>query len=297
MRHHPVEPRDGSELIVFDEEIDFVAGVLAGVLRRQKYSCIFVRIAPTQIFVTQKRFELIVERSKFGASHFARDGNGNMPALNSRRKMPVRRGDAHVPRPKPVGTPRSERQSRESQHCEQAWREEFCCRRTVETTGEIFGWHGCSPRCVRWCHILERQKCMPAAVKSAFGRGCKSQKQSYFVASAQAGSAWVWLPNVSARPEIHRRWFVFARLLPQSLELRTLGHGRYSKRRATNGSMRVEGSAPIPRGRMRHRVILNAPSFLAPGNFDEDHYRQNSVERVGFEQSSGVPACDYAGFR
>src|ERR1700734_766474 len=85
------------------------------------------------------------------------------------------RGDAHLARPEAVGAPGSERQRGKQKRGEQASRQEFCCEGREEMAGEVFGWHGSSPRWVR-CHILERRKCKPAADKSVPVPARKKQK-------------------------------------------------------------------------------------------------------------------------
>ena len=68
VRFHPIEARNGSELIVFDEHINLVVRVLAAAASRQKDFRRVVRIASAQVFIAKKCFQLIVERSDFGAS-------------------------------------------------------------------------------------------------------------------------------------------------------------------------------------------------------------------------------------
>ena len=107
VRFHSIEPRDGGELIVFNEHINFVVRALAVVPRDQKDFRGFVRIASTQIFVAQKGFELVVERSDFRASHFVRERKRDISALDLRSEMTMLRANAHMPRPEPIGGPRS----------------------------------------------------------------------------------------------------------------------------------------------------------------------------------------------
>src|ERR1700676_1972630 len=105
VRLHPVEARDGGELIVFDEQKNLVVRALAGPIRGQKDFRSVVRIAPAEIFVAKKSLELVVERSHFRASHFARERKRNMPALDLRSKMAMMHGNAHVPRREPICGP------------------------------------------------------------------------------------------------------------------------------------------------------------------------------------------------
>ena len=81
MRFHSIETRDGGELIVFNEHINFVVRALAVVPGDQKDFRGFVRIASAQILVAKKGFELVVERSDFRASHFVRERKSDISAL------------------------------------------------------------------------------------------------------------------------------------------------------------------------------------------------------------------------
>src|ERR1700723_4153666 len=96
VRFHSVETGDGGELIVFDQQKNVVVRARAGSPRRQEDFRRVVRIAAAQIFVAQKSFQLIVKRSNFGASHFARERKRDISAVDSRSKMPMMRCDAHV---------------------------------------------------------------------------------------------------------------------------------------------------------------------------------------------------------
>src|SRR5580698_7242370 len=106
MRLHPVETRSGRELIVFYEHKDFVVRTFAAVACGQKNSRSVVRIAPAKVFISQKGFELVVERSDFGASHFARERKRNVSALDLRSEVPMVCRNAHLARPESIGTPR-----------------------------------------------------------------------------------------------------------------------------------------------------------------------------------------------
>ncbi len=55
--------------------------------------------------------------------------------------------------------------------------------------GGCFGWHGGSPRCVRWSHILERKECTPTAVQNEVGLPYKHKKTGPLEATLKSGPA------------------------------------------------------------------------------------------------------------
>jgi hypothetical protein len=136
---HLIEARDGGELIVFDEHKDFVGCALAVVGSRKQDFRGLVGIAATEILEAKKGFELIVERSDFGASDFVRERKSDVPAVDIRAELVAMSGEAHVPWPEAVGSPGTERKSGKRDGCQRSGTKEFCWGRMVEIAGEFFG--------------------------------------------------------------------------------------------------------------------------------------------------------------
>ncbi len=135
MRFHSVEARQGGELIVFDEQENFVVRSFAAVVCRQKNFRSIVRIAPAQIFVAKEGFELVVERSDFGASDLVGKGKYDVPSVYLRTEMAMLRRDAQVPRPNAIGSPEV---AKSTMKCASA-REKNRCDGAAEIAGEFFG--------------------------------------------------------------------------------------------------------------------------------------------------------------
>jgi hypothetical protein len=105
MKFHSVEARERSELIVLDEQKDFVGRSFAAVVCRQKNFRGIAGIAPTKVFVAKEGFELVVERSNFGASNLLGKGKYDVSSTDLRTEMAMLRRSAQVPRPKAISSP------------------------------------------------------------------------------------------------------------------------------------------------------------------------------------------------
>jgi len=106
---HAIETRQGGELIVFDEEENFVVRVFAGAADGKKDVGGVAWIATAEILEAEEGFELVVEGGDFRRSYFVRNRKDDAAILELGHQAAVWGGGAHMARPDAIGSPGEKR--------------------------------------------------------------------------------------------------------------------------------------------------------------------------------------------